>query len=171
MIYGTQGGLGGRVVTGIVPQQDEENPILNVSFADSANIDAFSRLRVSNPTNVFDCQFTYGLQPLVFEAVTSGTGATIAHDATNRNALLTFSSTPTGGKAFMQSYEYLRYQPLKSQLVAVTFNFLTSVANVTKFAGYSDGVNGIEFQNNGITNQLVIYTSTSEGNEIVSQSS
>jgi hypothetical protein len=141
----------------------------NVSIKDGANLDAFSRLRVSSPTNVFDAQFTYGLQPLLFEQITSGSGATITHDTTNRNALMTFSSTPSGGQAIMQSYEYFRYQPLKSQLIAVTFNFLSSVANCLKFAGYSDGVNGIEFQNNGITNRMVVYSSTSEGNEIVNQ--
>ena len=141
-----------------------------VSIKDSANLDAFSRLRVSNPLILHNSQFTYDLAPIIMEQITNGSGATIAHDSTNRCALMTFSSTPTGGKAYMQSYEYLPYQPGRSQLVFVTFNMVASVANVLKFAGYSDGVNGIEFQNNGTVNQFVIYSASSAGNETVTQS-
>lgn len=140
-----------------------------VTIADSPNLDAFSRLRVSQPTAVFDAQLTYDLQPTIYEQITAEANATITHDATNREALMTFASTPTGGQAYMQSFEHFRYQPLKSQLIAVTFNFKEQVANVTKFAGYSNRVNGIEFQNNGTTNQFVILSGTDVGNQTVTQ--
>lgn len=139
------------------------------AFSDSPNLDAFSRLRVSNPLILHNAQFTYDLAPILFEQITNGAGAAIAHDATNRNALLTFASTPTGGKAYMQSYEYLPYQPGRSQLIFVTFNMIAGVANVLKFAGYSDGNNGIEFQVNGTTNQFTIYSDTTLGDETVTQ--
>ena len=143
----------------------------DVSIRDSANLDAFSRLRVSNPLILHNSQFTYDLAPIIMEQITNGTGATVAHDSTNRSALMTFSSTPTGGKSYMQSYEYLPYQPGRSQLIFVTFNMIAAVANVLKFAGYSDGVNGIEFQLNGTTKQFVVYSGSSAGNETVTQSS
>jgi hypothetical protein len=143
----------------------------DVSIRDSANLDAFSRLRVSNPLILHNSHFTYDLAPIIMEQITNGTGATIAHDSTNRSALMTFSSTPTGGKSYMQSYEYLPYQPGRSQLIFVTFNMIAAVANVLKFAGYSDGVNGIEFQLNGTTKQFVVYSASSAGNETVTQSS
>jgi len=143
----------------------------DVSIRDSANLDAFSRLRVSNPLILHNSQFTYDIAPIIYEQITNGTGATIAHDTTNRSALMTFSSTPTGGKSYMQSYEYLPYQPGRSQLIFVTFNMIAAVANVLKFAGYSDGVNGIEFQLNGTTKQFVVYSASSAGNETVTQSS
>jgi hypothetical protein len=143
----------------------------DVSIRDSANLDAFSRLRVSNPLILHNSQFTYDLAPIIYEQITNGTGATISHDTTNRCALMTFSSTPTGGKSYMQSYEYLPYQPGRSQLIFVTFNMIAAVANVLKFAGYSDGVNGIEFQLDGTTKQFVIYSASSAGNETVTQSS
>lgn len=141
-----------------------------VSLRDSANLDAFSRLRVSNPLILHNSQFTYDLTPVIMEQIVTGTGATIAHDATNRSALMTFASTPTGGKAYMQSYEYLPYQPGRSQLIFVTFNMIAGVANVLKFAGYSDGNNGIEFQLNGTTKQFTIYSDSSAGDETVAQS-
>jgi hypothetical protein len=142
-----------------------------VSIKDSANLDAFSRLRVSNPLILHNSQFTYDLAPLIMEQITNGSGATVTYDSTNRCALMTFSSTPTGGKSYMQSYEYLPYQPGRSQLVFVTFNMVAAVANVLKFAGYSDGVNGIEFQLNGTTKQFTVYSGSSAGNETVVQSS
>jgi hypothetical protein len=142
-----------------------------VTIKDSANLDAFSRLRVSNPLILFNSQFTYDLNPILFEQITNGAGAVIAHDTTNRCATLTFAGTGAGGKSFMQSYEYLPYQPGRSQLIFVTFNMISAVANVVKFAGYSDGVNGIEFQLNGTTKQFHIYSGSGAGNETVTQSS
>jgi hypothetical protein len=84
---------------------------------------------------------------------------------------MTFSSTPTGGKAYMQSYEYLPYQPGRSQLAFVTFNMVAGVANTLKFAGYSDGANGVEFQLDGTTKQFKLYSGTASGNLTVTQSS
>lgn len=142
---------------------------VSVSMADSPSIDAFSRLRVSTPTGLFESQFTYDLNPLIMEAIATGTGATVTHDATNRMALMTFSSTPTGGKAYMQSYDYVRYQPGRSQSIFITFVMGAGVTNVVKFAGYSDGVNGIEFRLSGTTKQFVRLSGTTAGNETVAQ--
>lgn len=133
------------------------------------NEDAFGRLRVSNPVSLFDSQFTYDLQPLLYEQVTAEAGASIAYDNTNRNALMTFAATPSGGKAFMQSYEYLRYQPSRSQFINISFNFKESVTDTLKFVGYSDGINGFEFQNDGTNNQFVIYSSSDNGNQTITQ--
>lgn len=143
----------------------------DVAIRDSANLDAFSRLRVSNPLILHNSQLTYDLAPIIYEQITNGSGATITYDSTNRYGLMTFSSTPTGGKAFMQSYEYLPYQPGRSQLAFVTFNMVAAVADTLKFAGYSDGVNGIEFQLDGTTKQFVLYSATGSGNLTVAQSS
>jgi hypothetical protein len=142
-----------------------------ITVKDSANLDSFSRLRISNPLPLFTAQFTYNLKETIFEQITNGTGATVTHDTTNRCALMTFASTPTGGKSFMQSYEYLPYQPGKSQLAFITFNMIEGIANTLKFAGLSDGVNGFEFQLNGTTKQFVIYSGSGNGNQTVAQSS
>jgi len=142
----------------------------NIQFEDKSIYDAFNRLRVSNPIGLFDAQFTYDLNPLLYEAITNGSGATITHDATNRVALMTFSSTPTGGKAFLQSFDYHPYQPGKSQKADITFNFKEAVANCMKFAGYCDGVNGVEFRLNGTTKEIAILSGTSLGDQIIPQS-
>jgi hypothetical protein len=138
----------------------------------AASGDAFGRLRVSSPTSLFDSQLTYNLQPLLFEQITNGTGATITHDSTNRMALMTFSSTPTGGKAIMQTYEHFRYRSGHSHLVYITFNLGAGVANVVKFAGYSDGTEGVELQRSGAsTVQIALLSTTGSGNQTIAQAS
>ena len=140
------------------------NALTAITGGDSASVDAFSRWRVSTPQFVFDAQFTYDLQPQIYESITvdpSGASTpTTAFDATNRCVLMTFASAGNNANAYLQSYEYHRYQPGRSQLVFITFNFLSTAANCTKFAGYSDGSNGIELQQVGSTVQFKLYTTT-----------
>jgi hypothetical protein len=140
-------------------------------FGDSANLDSYGRLRVANPTSVFEAQMTYGLAPLRFEQITNGSGATITHDTTNRCALMTFSSTPTGGKAYMQSFAHHRYQAGRGQYALITFNFIETMANTLKFVGYSDGTNGVELQQSGSTVQFKLYSATSNGDQTVAKES
>lgn len=144
----------------------------NVGIGDGPNLDSFSRVRVSNPQGLFDGQFTYNMLPLQFEQITTNGGggtATVAHDATNRCITHTFTAALTGAKAIMQSYEYVRYQPGRSQVIFVTFNFIETKANVLKFSGLSDGLNGIQFELNGSTKQITIYSDTSNGDQTVAQ--
>lgn len=143
-------------------------PQSSVGISDGANPDSFSRLRVSTPEYIFDAQFTYDLQPQIYEAVTTDGGAgtaTITHDSTNRCATHTFTGAGSGATAYLQTYEYFRYQPGRSQLCFITFNFTSTASNCTKFAGYSDGVNGVELQQVGTTVQFMLYSSTSNGNQ------
>lgn len=142
-----------------------------VALTDGPFNDAFGRVRVSMPSHIFDAQMTYDLQSLLYEQITNGSGATITYDATNRCAGMAFSSTATGGKAYMQSFQYFPYQPGRSQQIFITFNFVEAVANCLKFAGYSDGVNGVELQQSGNTVQLVLYSSSTNGNQTVVKSS
>lgn len=132
-------------------------------------VDAFGRMRVSQPQAVFDCQFTFNAQPLLFEQVTAESGAAVAHDATERAVKCTFASTPTNGKAYVQSYQYFRYQPGKSQTVFITFNANSGVANVVKLAGLTDGTNGFEFRLNGTTPEFRIVSATTAGTQTAAQ--
>jgi hypothetical protein len=142
---------------------------IKTEYTDSGNLDSFGRLRISNPVSLFDYQMTYRIDPFIWETVTTGTGSTVTHHATNRNAVLSFDNTATGGLSLLQTYQYFPYLPGRSQLVFATFNFLESANGVTKFIGYSDGTNGIEFQLNGNIKQFVIYSSTENGNQTITQ--
>lgn len=148
---------------------DDTNKGIAVSYGDSPSNDSFSRLRISSPKRLLEAQLTYGLQPLIYEQITAESGATITHDTTNRQAAMAFSSTPTGGQAYMQSYQYTLYEPGRSHLIFLTFNMKEQVANVLKFAGYSDGTNGIEFQVDGTQLQFKLYSGTSVGDQTITQ--
>lgn len=162
-------GTDNSILSSINQRLTNGTQVAQIRAADSPSIDSFSRWRVSEPNYIFDTNFQYDLQPLVFEAVTAQTGATVTHDATNRNALMTFSSTPTGGSAYMQTYEWFRYQAGRSQLILLTFNFIENVANTKKFVGYGDGNNGIQLELNGTTAQVTLYSDTAKGDETVTQ--
>lgn len=159
-------------VTGPLTNTELRAANVNIAFDDIAQLDSFSRLRVSSPVYAFDAQMTYDLQPLLYEPITANGGAgtaTVTHDATNRCALMTFTGTGNGAKSYMQTYEHTPYQPGRSQLIFVTFNMLSTATNVIKFAGYSDGINGIEFQVAGTTKQMVLYSGTTNGTQTVTQ--
>jgi hypothetical protein len=161
------------LMRGILGSSLESKEVLSnqtVAIRDGANLDSFSRLRVSNPSGLWQAQMTYNIPSLVYESIITGVGAAIAYDATNRRSTHTFASTANGGKAYLQSYEYIPYQPGKSQLALVTFNFIEPAANTLKFAGLSDGTNGIEFQQYGSVVQVVLYSSSTNGNQVVPQS-
>lgn len=167
------GGIGSYIYdsqsTPINPATKELQSFTGIYAADSASVDAFSRWRTSEPNYVFDTNFQYDLQPLVFEAVTAQSGATVTHESLERSALMTFANTPTGGKAYMQTYEWFRYQAGRSQMVLLTFNLLGGVANTKKFVGYSDGNNGIELQLNGTQPRLALLSDTAKDDEFVNQ--
>ena len=96
-----------------------------VKLADSGQIDAFSRLRISAPSYAFDAQLTYDLQPLLYEQITAN-GGTITYDGTNGCAVLGLVAPTSGAVAEMRSFEYFRYQPGRSQLICMTGLFGSS---------------------------------------------
>jgi hypothetical protein len=130
-----------------------------ISFADTPNLDAFGRQRVSNPTTLFDSTFLYDLQPLIFEPSVAN-GATITHSPANASALLSLDGT-AGGSAILQSKQYHRYVPGKSQLVEMTGLFGADDGNQRR-VGYFDANDGIYFeQDTDGTLYMVRRTSTS----------
>lgn len=123
-------------------------------------LDAFSRLRVSNPETLFEVQTQYGVEPFKMEAGVTGTGLAATHDANTR---LVAVAVATGtGTSFYQSYQYSPYQPGKSQFLAMTFVIGAAVSGAVVDVGYFDLNNGVIFRQNGTTNlQIGIRTSTS----------
>jgi hypothetical protein len=109
-----------------------------------AGRDAFSRLRVSDPVTIFDSQSQYddGTTDKWYHVTT--TGGTAAHDADQSSVILSTDTTPGAG-VIRQTQRYMRYQPGKSQLVFITFDF-KAIDGGTKKVGYFDQENGFFFQ-------------------------
>ena len=128
-------------------------------LADTGQLDAFSRLRTSDPVSVFDTQFQYTLQPLLWESVLTGTG-TAALLANNSAVLMTVSAS--GDQVVRQSHRYFRYQPGKSQFIAFTAVMGAIKPNTRQRVGYFDAQNGLFFQQDG-TNLAVVQRSFTSG--------
>lgn len=123
------------------------------NIADGPIYDAADRLRVSNPSLVFDCQFTDGDKSFVFSDFTT-TGGTVARNATSADIELSVTTTP-GSRALRQTRKYLRYTPGESFLVLCTGNFGTPKTNLQQMVGYYDDNDGLFFRMNGTTLQVV----------------
>jgi len=139
---------------------DEGALPVSVALADTANLDAFSRLRVSNPTSMFSTQMQYNAGGLQMETGATGTGAAGVHSANTR--MLALTCTAGSGSSFVQSFRYIPYQPLKSHEIAVTGLLGAAVVGAVVDVGYFDLTNGIFLRQNGASGlQLIRRTSTS----------
>jgi hypothetical protein len=107
----------------------------DVGFKDSAALDSFQRLRVSQSSTIFDSQQEYGLDtlrtwdctangtlPTILSpsgSVTSGSNAVGPRSVNSRMTPITVSTT-NGHYSILQSRQYTRYIPGFSHLVLMT---------------------------------------------------
>ncbi len=130
-----------------------------IKYSDSENLDAFGRLRVSQPFNIFEMQFNYDKQPLFWEE--SLTNGSITHIPASSAARLSTGGTASGNNAIFQTKQYFRYQPGKSQFVVWTCILGAKTSNVRKRIGYFDAENGFFFEQDGSNLKVVRRTKTS----------
>jgi hypothetical protein len=133
---------------------------LLVGIGDTPNLDAFSRLRVSDPNAVIESTFQNDLAPLIFNQIVTA-GGTVTHAPVRASAVLAVAAG--GDAARLQSKQYYRYLPGKSQLVIMTGVLGSATADVLKRCGYFDTSNGIFFEQNGITDIAWVRRSTATG--------
>jgi hypothetical protein len=128
----------------------------------SAQTDAFGRLRISQPTTIFDSkQLSADANNIDWTLYSSG-GGTATYYQYKSATTLSVPAAPGGptGTAIRQSRRYFNYQPGKSQLIFVTFVFNDpEYLNVTKRVGYFDSNNGIYLEK-GPYNQYYIVRRT-----------
>lgn len=136
----------------------------SIGFGDGPWNDAFNRLRVASPTNLFSVTAQYGAVTIQMERGATGTGVTPTHSADTR--MVALSCAAGSGTSYMQSFEYIPYQAGKSQEIACTFVCGTAVAGAVFEIGYFDTYNGLFFRQNG-TNGLQVVRRTSTSGSIV----
>lgn len=129
-----------------------------ISYSDSPNLDAFGRLRVSEPYNIFNSALVISSGETIYEAYTTGGGFLLYNE---NKSEVQFNVTGSGQRVLREQHGYNEYQPGKSQLVLLTGNFGTSVSDVTKRMGYYNDTDGLFFQLSGSTFGVVLRTSTS----------
>lgn len=130
-----------------------------VSFG-GANLDAFGRLRVSNPFTLFDGAQRYRDDPFKWDQV--DTGAASSTFLTNESSVL-MSVSGNGDESLRQTKSVFAYQPGKSLLTMATFAMTTPTAGLRQRVGLFGAQNGVYFEVDGTTVNLVIrkYTSGS----------
>jgi len=121
------------------------------------NVDAFGRVRVSQPYTLFDSQNRYAADSQYDTALT-GTGSTTYQS--NQSAV-DMSITAGGvGSVVRQTFRSFPYQPGKGLLVLSTFCMDGSASlNLTQRVGYFNTANGVFFQRIDGTNSFVLRSS------------
>jgi hypothetical protein len=108
------------------------------------NVDAFGRLRASEPYTLFDSQNRYAADNQ-FDVATTGTGSTTY--LPNESSVQMSVTAGGVGSVVRQSYRVMPYQPGKSLLVLATFVMDSSQStNLTQRVGYFNTGNGVFFQ-------------------------
>jgi hypothetical protein len=124
-----------------------------------ANLDAFGRLRVSEPFTLFDSQNRYAEDDQFSSSTVNGASITFASNESSVNMSV---DTTSGSKAIRQTFRRMPYQPGKSLLILTTFCMNVAKANLRQRVGYFDENNGIFLEQNGTSAPAItIRTNTS----------
>jgi len=115
-------------------------------------VDAFGRLRVSEPYTVFDSTFRYSDDTRNWDTSLTGSG-TSTHNV-NTSAIAMTTSTSSGDKVIRQTKRYFVYQSGKSLLPMNTFT-MQPKTNVRQRIGYFDARNGFFLEHDGTTAYIV----------------
>jgi hypothetical protein len=122
------------------------------------NLDAFGRLRVSEPYTLFDSQNMY-INGGQFSNVTANSG-TVTYVSAESSFNLAVT-TANGSSAIQQSRFTQAYQPGKSLLSLNSFAMATLTAGCRQRVGYFTDKNGVYFEADGTDLYLVIRSSSS----------
>jgi hypothetical protein len=115
-------------------------------------LDAFGRIRVSNPFTLFDSDHRYGDNGF-FDTATTGT-ASASFVANNAVVTLTVD-TGSGDQVIRETKKVFNYQPGKSLLILNTFVFNEAKTGLRQRVGYFGAENGIFLEQDGTTINLV----------------
>jgi hypothetical protein len=134
------------------------------------NVDAFGRLRVSNPLTIFDSKNIMSQNTLFNSTTVNGGSITYTANKSTVNLNVTEAAS---SKTVRQSNRVMSYQPGKSLLIFNTFVMNTLTANLKQKVGLFDANNGIFFTADGTTLKIVrrTYTSGAAVDTEISQSS
>lgn len=124
----------------------------------SAALDAFGRLRVSNPMTLFDSSHRYKDNNLWNTSTASSGAAVFNADA----GLVDLNVTTTSGsKVYRETTKVFSYQPGKSLLVMTTFVMNPAKANLRQRVGYYGASNGMYLELDGAGGNVLSFVERS----------
>lgn len=130
---------------------------INARFG-GTQVDAFGRLRTSNPYTLLDSQNRYAADEQFSSSTATGGTATYNGNKACVDMAVTMSS---GSEVVRQSKRVFIYQPGKSLLVLATFVMNAAKTGLRQRVGYFNTNNGIFFQVADTTKSFIIRTYTS----------
>ena len=122
------------------------------------NVDAFGRLRISQPMTLFDSSHRFNDNNLWAASITGTAASTF--NANEGLVNLTVGSA-SGDEIVRETIKVFAYQPGKSLLAMSTFVMGTANANLRQRVGYFGAANGIYFERDGTTLYMVERSSVS----------
>jgi hypothetical protein len=123
-----------------------------ISFANTPNIDAFGRLRVSEPFTLFDSSHRFDDNGLWSTSTATGGAATF----NSAQGLVDLDvTTSSGSEVVRETTKVFSYQPGKSLLVISTFVMSTAKTNLRQRVGYYGTNNGYYLEQNNTTISFV----------------
>jgi hypothetical protein len=129
-----------------------------ISFANTPNIDAFGRLRVSEPFTLFDSSHRFADNGLW--STGTATGGTATFNAAQGLMDLDVTAA-SGSEVIRETTKVFSYQPGKSLLVLNTFVMSAAKTNLRQRVGYYGAANGYYLELNNTTVSFVERTSVS----------
>ena len=138
------------------------NNVGGVTYNDAGNIsasqDAFGRMRISPPFTLFDGSLRYFDNEFKWNQKDIGIGTSTF---VSNESSVNMQVYGNGDASIRQSKQVFSYQPGKSLLVMTTFVMNTPTVGLRQRVGYFGSQNGIYFEVDGTTVNLVIRKSTS----------
>jgi hypothetical protein len=117
------------------------------------NVDAFGRLRSSQPYTLFDSQNRFAADSQF--STSTATGGSTTYLA-NESSVRMDVTTSSGSSVVRQTYRNFPYQPGKGLLVLATFVMNTAQTGLRQRVGYFSTQNGVFFQQNDTTKSFVL---------------
>lgn len=124
----------------------------------STGVDAFGRLRVSNPLTLFDSSHRYKDNDLWNTSTESGGAATFN---TNQGLVDLSVTTTSGSKVYRETTKVFAYLPGKSLLVMTTFVMNAAKSNLRQRVGYFGGSNGMYLELDGAGGNVLSFVKRS----------
>ena len=152
--------IDGTEIVSVIPSTTD--PTL-VKFFGGTQLDAFGRLRVSDPLTIFDSKQTLDNAPLFWDdSEVSGATTTSTHSTATASSTMGVAAT-TAGKRVRQTFMRFNYQPGKSQNIYMTgvMDLSGGGTGITRGIGMFDDNNGLFFQDDEGTMKVVVRSKTS----------
>jgi hypothetical protein len=137
------------------------NPLTTaISTSGTTSNDAFGRLRVSNPYTLFESSHRYVDNGEWVESTAAGGSSAFNADAGLLDMTVT---TASGSQVLRETKKVFNYQPGKSLLAILSFNFEEAKNNLRQRIGYFGTENGLYLELNSTNEPSFVQRSSVTG--------